>query len=157
MNHITSKCFLTVIIILCMSVFLPSCSKGKSDGPKPDIPGKTMTNPEVSMKVGISPEGAILPTISEIKWDFYEINSKPEASKEDKLYECRVKMKVIYNDNKRFVAQIQLLDINNFIVTTEQLKMNGLKGEKVDYSFNLYIEPELSRRITKARIVLETI
>lgn len=153
MNHITSKCFFTVIMLLCMSIFLPSCSKTKSTGPRPDIPGKIMTNPEVSMKIGVSPNGAVLPTVSEIKWDFYNTS----AESDNKSYECRVKMKVIYNDNQKYMAQVQLLDINNFIVTTEQLKMNGLRGEKVDYDFNLYIEPDLSKRITKARVILDTL
>ena len=156
-----TKYFFGFILVVCICLFLASCGKSKSGGDKPDIPGKVMANPQVTMGVGLSPEGLTLPTVSEIKWDFYKVApgiSLPEstAGKGKDMYECKVKMKAHYNGNTKFMAKVELLDMNGFVVTFEKLKMDGLKGETVDHSFNLYIEPELSKKITQARVVLGT-
>ncbi len=142
------NCLFLFLIFTIM--FLPSCAKKGVDGPKPAIPGKVMVNPEVTLQVGVSPEGVVLPTVSEIRWDFFQ-----EEGRKD--YVCKMKMKTVYNDEKKFMAQIQLIDLNNFPVTTQQLKMDGVKGEEVTYDLVIYIEPQLSKKITKAKVVLEII
>ncbi len=141
------KKFPIILLLLSLLFILPSCSK-KADGPKPDIEGKTIHMPETSMKIGVSPGEIKLPTVSEIKWDFYKV---PNNQK----YECRMQMKVKFNGDEKFLAQIQLLDYNNFPVTIQQEKLIGQTGEETEYQIILYIEPELSKKITKAKVILD--
>lgn len=138
-----------IMMLLICSFLITSCAKNHS-GNRPDIPGKVITNPETTLKIGSELGDAVLPTISELKWNFYKI---PDTEN----YRCKMNMKAKFNDSNSYMARIELLDYNNFPVTIQQQKLSGAKNEEVEYNVELYIEPKLSKKITKARVVLEVL
>ena len=140
------KIAVLALVLAAASFLAISCSSSNKNG---EIPGKVMTHPEVSTKVGISSEGMILPEVPEISWSFVPI---PEKEGE---FKCKLKMKVMYKDARKYLADIELLDLNDFVVTKQQQMLaDGSKDVTVDYNIELYIDQQLSKRITKARILL---
>lgn len=138
---------LHVLIFTLAALLLFSCGK---EGQQNTIKGKVMSYPGVKLEGAHASTKIALPEIPELRWDFFPEPGKSELS-------CKFKMQVTFKDEGKFNAKIQFLDLNNFPVTTEKIKMIGKKDEQVEYERTLYIDQKVSRRITKAEILLTPI
>jgi hypothetical protein len=136
-----------ILIFALAAMLLFSCGK---EGPQNIIKGKGMSYPEVKLESAASSAKIVLPEIPELRWDFFPEPGHAELT-------CKFKMQVTFKEEGKFNAKIQFLDLNNFPVTTEKIKMIGKKDEQVAYERTLYIDQKVSRRITKAQILLTPI
>jgi hypothetical protein len=139
--------FMFCMLVTGALLLLVSCA---NKGAKTTQKGKVMSYPEVRLDGAGPSAAAALPEISEIRWDFFH-----EEGKDDLV--CKFRMQVTFKQESKFMAKINFLDLNNFPVTTEKLKIMGKKDEQVVYEHKLYIDQKNSRRITKAQVVLTPI
>lgn len=136
--------FLSAALILFSVILLASCT---SDN-KASKNDREMTNIEVCTKVGVSPEGLKLPEVPEISWKFYE-GEEAKGKTTGKL-----SMKVHYKETRKYVGDIQLLDLNNLPVTTEAVSLNGAENEDEILPIDLHVSKDVAKRITKAKLVV---
>ncbi len=139
---------LSIIITLLATLILISCANETKTGGN----DREMQNIEVSTRVGVSAEaiGMKLPEVPELKWKFLT----PEEREKITKYTGKMTIKVKFNENRKYSADIQLLDINNLPVTTENLTMDGVTGSEAVYTVDLHIAPELAKKVTKAKLVV---
>ena len=137
-----------VLLVICALFFIPSC--GKKGPSKPSVQGKAMKSPDVIFKLGVEPQGYTLPVVSEISWAFFQ-----QQGSEDLI--CKLKLQISYPKDLKCYANVNLLDLNNFPVTSQQIKLDGLAKEESTEEMVIYISPDMSKRITKARIEIEPI
>lgn len=136
-----------LLLLVISAFFLFCCDKKPQNAAQV---GKVMSYPEIKVENTAGVKDVVVPEIPEVRWDFYKEEGKRELT-------CKYRMQVNFKVEAKFMAKVQFLDLNNFPVTTEKVKLIGLKDEQRMYEQSLYIDPKVSQRITKVQIVLTPI
>ena len=109
-----------------------------------------MQDIEVSTKVGVSAEelGMKLPTSVDVEMKFSDENNSNQSST------GKIIVKAHFNETRKYNAEIQLLDLNNIPVTTENFRMDGIDNTDGSYTIDMHVDQKLAKKITKAKLVV---
>ena len=140
------KVLISTILGICLIFSLCSCTKTT----KRSTGDKNMQDIEVSTKVGVSAEelGMKLPTSVDVEMKFSDENNSNQSST------GKIIVKAHFNETRKYNAEIQLLDLNNIPVTTENFRMDGIDNTDGSYTIDMHVDQKLAKKITKAKLVV---